>query len=423
MDLKKVSTKILAETSRVLIGVVFIFSGIVKAIDPMGYAIKIEEYLSAFGFDSLNFLSVLASFNITAFEFMLGVCILFGVYRKYVSLFILAFMAVMTPLTLYLAIFDPVSDCGCFGDAVIISNWETFSKNVVLLAASIFVFMKYKVLTPFFSVKAQWFIPIYAYIICVAFAYYNYSHLPIKDFRPYKVGANISELMTIPEGAPSDEYNYSFIYEKDGVKKEFSLEDYPQNDSTWVFVESKMELIKEGYRPQIEAFNLYDSQGDDITEDILTNEGGLFLLVAPILRNASDAKVDEINNLYDYCLEHNIKFYCVTGSVREEISEWEENTGAEYPFLFADKVLLKTIIRSNPGLVLLREGTILEKWHYNDIPHADILDETINEYMNSEVVAHKEDRLLTTNLLTFAVPLLLVWLYDFFIIRRKRKEE
>lgn len=423
MRYKEIVIKILTELSRLLIGVVFIFSGFVKSVDPTGGAIKISEYLASFGLDKLQPFSVMFSFNLSAIEFTLGVCMLLGVYRRYTTFLVLLFMAFMTPLTLYLALFNPVSDCGCFGDAVVISNWETFYKNLVLSAAAVMTFVYNQRIFQCYTFKVYWFVALFSYIACVLFAYHNYNHLPIIDFRPYKVGANIPELMEIPEGAPQDEYRYTFIYEKDGVKKEFTLEDYPANDSTWTFVESKNELIKQGYVPPVASFNIYNVQGDDVTYEILDHPGPLFLLVAPKLEDADDDHIDEINEVYDYALENNIPFYCVTGSSQEEINEWSDNTGAEYPFRMADEVLLKTIIRSNPGLVLLKGGTILAKWHYNDIPSDEEVKGVMDKFLSGKAVKNKEEVRHITNLLTFTVPLLLVWVYDYLRFRRKRKEK
>ena len=332
-------------------------------------------------------------------------------------------MAFMTPLTLYLALFNPVSDCGCFGDAIVISNWETFFKNLVLSAAAIMVFMNSGKMFQCYTFKVYWFIALFSYFFGIGFAYRNYNHLPVIDFRPYKIGANIPSLMEIPDGAPEDEYRYTFVYEKDGVKKEFSLEDYPENDSTWTFVESKTELLKKGYEPPVASFNIYNAEGDDVTADILHNPNPVLLLIAPKLETADDERIDEINSVYDYALEYELPFYCVTGSSPEVIDEWSDNTGAEYPFRMADEVLLKTIIRSNPGLVLLKDGTVLAKWHYNDIPDEEHVKAEVEKYLDVNKTKEKEDGWLITILLTFTVPLLLVWVYDFFRFRRRRKDK
>lgn len=422
MAYKEILRRIIAEACRLLLGCVFVFSGFVKAVDPMGGAIKFDDYLTSFGLDFLLPFSTLFSFNLAALEFTLGICALLGVYRRYTSFFLLAMMTFLTPLTLYLAIFNPVSDCGCFGDALVITNWQTFYKNVVLLAAAIFLFRNNQRIYPFYSYHVYWFVAFYGYLFAVAFAYMNYSHLPILDFRPYKVGANIPALMAIPEGAPVDEYDYSFIYEKDGIQKEFSLEDIPSNDSSWVFVESKTKLIKQGYVPPVAAFNVYDMRDEDVTERLFSNPDPMFLLVSPHLEEADDERIDEINSIYDYAVERGWSFYCITGSSEEAMSAWTDNTGAEYPYLFADEVLLKTIIRSNPGLVLMREGTILGKWHYNDFPSAEALETAFDPYLTGNYDRKsEEDAKLLTNLLTFILPLSLVWVYDGFRFRRRKR--
>lgn len=421
MKYKDTVIKILAEFGRLLIGAVFIFSGFVKAVDPMGGAIKIGEYLTSFGLDRLQPFTVLLSFNLSAIEFTLGLCMLLGVYRRYVSFLSLLFMAFMTPLTLYLALFDPVSDCGCFGDAFVISNWETFYKNIILTAAAVFVFIYNQRLLQCYTYRVYWFVALYAYLFGVGFAYYNYNHLPVIDFRPYKIGANIPSLMAVPLGAPEDEYTYTFVYEKDGVKKTFALDNYPEGDSSWTFVESKTELIKQGYVPPIAAFNIYNVEGEDVTDQIIGTSGPVLLLIAPKVETADDEQMDQINGVYDYALEYDIPFYCVTGSSEEAINAWRDNTGAEYPFLMADEVLLKTIIRSNPGLVLLRDGTILGKWHYNDIPPEEEVKAVMDNCLSGILTKTKEDGPLVTNLSTFTVPLLLVWIYDFLRFRRRRK--
>lgn len=392
MNGKEIVEKVLAEAGRILIGVVFIFSGFVKAVDPMGGAIKIDDYLKAFGLDFLHMFSVTLSMNLAAFEFMLGVCMLFGVYRRYTSFLTLVFMLFMTPLTLYLVLFNPVSDCGCFGDALVLTNWETFLKNVVLLSAAIYTFVYNQKLYQLYTYKVYWFVALFSYLYMLLFANINYNHLPVIDFRPFKVGVNIPSQMEIPEGAPQDEYEYSFIYEKDGAQKEFTLDNYPSNDSSWVFVDSKTTLIKQGYVPPISNFSVTTLDGVDVTDSLLSDSRALYLLIAPDLKKASDERIDEINNVFDFTQEYdNLGFYCITGSTEDEINKWIDYTGAEYSFLFADEVVLKTIIRSNPGLVLIKDGTILAKWHYNDIPDEQVLDALTKSYLAGNKQNIKEE--------------------------------
>lgn len=415
--------KIIAECCRILLGIVFIFSGTAKAIDPVGGAIKIEDYFLAFGLDNWSPFALMLSFFLASSEFALGVGMLAGIYRRYVSLILLLFMCVMTPLTLYLAIADPVSDCGCFGDVLVITNWQTFYKNIVLLIAAIIAFIYNQRLFQVYTFKVYWFVALYAYAFCFGFAYANYKKLPIVDFRPYKVGANIKQLMEIPEGAPQAEYSYSFIYEKDGVQKEFTLENYPANDSTWTFIDQKNELIRPGYEPPVSGFIVYDDANNDITGQLLDNRKGVFLLISPKLDEADDSRLEEINNVYDYAKEYGYDFYCLTASTPEAIREWSDNTGAEYPFCLADETILQTMIRSNPGLMLLKDGTILAKWPYTGIPGEEELKPVMDGYLNQAAPAKtKEDGRILTNLLTFTLPLLFVFFYDYLVNRRKKKK-
>ena len=419
----ELAKKVVAEISRLLIGVVFIFSGIVKAIDPVGGAIKIGDYLMAFGFTWLSSFELLLTFCLSAAEFTLGVCMLLGVYRRYSSFFVLVFMLFMTPLTLYLALFNPVSDCGCFGDAIVLTNWETFLKNIVLLAAAVIAFIYNRHLCNFYTFKAYWFVTLFAYLFCIGFNYSNYSHLPIIDFRPFKVGANIPALVSIPDNAPADEYAYYFTYEKDGVKKEFSLENYPADDSTWTYVSSRSDLIKKGYVPPVPGFVLYDSASVDITDEVLRSKGPMFWLVIPSIEKADDKNIDAINNVFDFAQEHGYPFYCLTGSSRESMIDWENNTGSEYTFITTDDVLLKTMIRANPGLILINDGVIRAKWNPNDLPDEDYIKETMQNHLDGKSVNPKEDDGILFMLLSFTVPLLLVWIYDYFRNRRKRSDK
>ncbi len=424
MNIQTIGIKVLVELCRLGVGALFIFSGVVKAIDPMGFAIKIEDYFTAFNLHLLKPFSVLLSLNLSALEFTLGVCMLLGVYRKFTAILTLVFMAFMTPLTLYLALFNPVSDCGCFGDAVIISNWETFFKNLLLLAASIIVLIYNKRIFQIYTYKVYWFVFFFSYIFCLVFSWHNYYHLPVIDFRPYKTGANIPELMAIPEDAEEDDYEYVFVYQKEGVQQEFGLEDYPANDPEWTFVEARTNLIKEGYKPVIDHFNLYNLQDEDVTDEILYYEGPVILIISPKLEKASDERIDEINSTFDFATDNHIPFYCVTGSSIEGIRKWTDNTGAEYNYLMADETLLKTMIRSNPGMILLDRGTILMKWHYKDIPSDEEVENVINSYLDGkEDERAKQHRRLRTNLLSFTLPLLFVWGYDYLRNRRRKKPE
>ena len=365
--------RVVYATLRTVLGLTFVFSGFVKAVDPLGTVYKIEDYLHAFGgvFQALVPAAPYAAIALILFEFVLGVLLVFNVWTKVTVWLALAMMLVMTPLTLYLAIANPVTDCGCFGDAIHLSNWATFWKNIVLLA--IVVVLLYLRKYAYDTWAQQMNIAIFglAFVFCGGVMAYALMHLPPIDFRPYKIGNNIPELMTveIPEGAPVDEYEYTFIYEKDGVQQEFTLDNYPKDDSTWTFVDQRSKLVKKGYeapQPPIHDFVLtltdYDGTVYDLTDEIL-EEDSVVLVVMYKIEEADKRQAGKLNRLYENALESGLPFYAVTGSGEHEVSAWRGETAAAYPILSCDGVTLKTIVRANPGVVVLRQGTIVDKYN------------------------------------------------------------
>lgn len=394
--------------SRLLLGGTFVLSGFSKAVDPTGSAIKFSEYFHSFGLDILSFISMPGAILLAAIEFIIGANVLLGNSWKknsYAALLVLCFM---TPLTLYLAIANPVSDCGCFGDALHLTNWETFFKNLVLLACAILLTKTKKAIYHVYSRSFQWLISTLLLLFSLLISWISLSHIPLIDFRPYKTGINISENMQIPEGAKSDEYKTVFIYEKNGKQKEFTLENYPANDSTWVFIDSRSELIKKGYTPPIHDFILLNKKSSDILPEVLQDTSYTFLLIAPDLQTADDANIDKINDLYDYCLDHGYTFYGVTSSSNESIYEWRDNTGAEYPFLLSDETALKTIIRPNPGLMILKNGVIVTKWNASDIPSEDEIGRMLSNPKEFELAAQRYDRVVWALIIIFLALLLIL---------------
>ncbi|MDR0891397.1 MAG: DoxX family protein [Mediterranea sp.] len=407
---------------RFLLAAVFIFSGFVKAIDPLGSQYKIEDYLTAFGMITWvpSFVPLLLAICLSSLEFFTGVCLLFGIKKSVSTSLALALMVVMTPLTLYLAIFNPVSDCGCFGDAWVLTNTQTFLKNVVLLVAAIVAFKYKRQIIRFISVKMQWAASLYTLLFVFALSFYCLRHLPILDFRPYKIGQNILAGMAVPDGAKPDVFETYFTLEKNGEKKEFTLDNYP--DSTWTFVDSRSVLKEKGYEPPIHDFSLQDLKtGEDITEDVLTNMGYTFLLVAHRLEEADDGYIDLINEVYDYAVEHGYRFYALTSSPAEEIARWTDRTGAEYPYCLVDDITLKTMIRSNPGLILLKYGTILNKWSDTDIPDEYQLTDKLENIPLGKQKPHSTATVMGYVLLWFFVPLLVVLGIDLLMVRRREK--
>ena len=413
--------KILVETSRILLGLLFVFSGFVKAVDPLGSAYKFQDYFTAFGMPWLSPLALLASFALSAFEFSLGVCILLGVYRKVITFFILAFMLVMTPLTLYSAIANPVSDCGCFGDALIISNWGTFLKNIPLLLAAITLFIWNKHITPVLTKNTAWAGVLFSYLYIFGISFYCYWNLPLFDFRPYKIGANIPQLMEIPEGAPHDDYKKMYIYQKDGVQKEFTIENYPANDSSWVFVDAKVELVKKGYEPPIHDFSIETLDGSDITDIILEDTSETFLLISPLLEKADDMNLDKINEIFEYSQNFAYPFYCLTASNPESIIKWIEDTGINCQIGIADETTLKTIARSNPALLLLKSGTIINKWAHKNIPQGEELKVPLSESNLGQIPPNRNKQKVIFSVFWLIIPLGLIYLSDYLVYRRKKQ--
>ena len=415
---------VITTVCRFVLAVVFIFSGFVKAIDPLGTQYKIQDYLDAFGWTGVfpEFVPFVASALLGMLEFCLGVYLFFGIRRIIAPRAVVAMMAVMTPLTFWLAWDHPVSDCGCFGDAVILTNWETFGKNVVLLAMSLVVLKWRRRLFPLVTTRFDWLIALYGFLYILCMTVYCYRHLPVFDFRPYYVGANIQQGMSIPEGEEPTEFETRFVLQKDGVEKEFTLENYP--DSTWTFVDSKTVVKKQGYEPPIHDFSMirYDD-GEDITEQVLADEGYTFLLVAHQLGQANQSRMDLINELYDYCLEYGYAFYCLTSSSDEDILKWQEDTGAEYPFCLMDNITLKTMVRFNPGLMLLKKGTVVGKWSIIDIPDEYQLVGPLEQLPMGEANRPSFVYRLIGVLMWFAFPLFLMCMADLSWERYRKKRE
>ena len=393
---------VLVNICRFVLAVVFIFSGYVKAIDPLGTQYKLQDYAEAAGELSIinyqlsiasltpDWLTLGGSIALSALEFCLGIFLLFAIQRRLVSRLTLAFMVVMTLVTLWLAIANPIEDCGCFGDAVKLTNGQTLAKNIVLLILAVVVAWQPLRMLRFIPKSIQSIVVSLTVIFIVATSLWCLYSLPIFDFRPYHVGANIREGMEIPDDAPQPKFETTFLMEKDGVQREFSLDDYP--DSTWTFIDSKTVEIEKGYVPPIHDFSITliasspqlgglrgaahhpsPSIGDDLTDQILSDPNYTILLISPHLEQADDTNFGEINLIHEYAQEHGIAFYCLTASTEKPIERWIEMTGAEYPFCTTDETTLKTMIRSNPGLMLLHDGKIVGKWSHNRLPKAENL--------------------------------------------------
>ena len=368
--------KISVNTCRLLLAVTFIFSGFVKANDPYGTVYKLNDYAVSMVHVHISSLILLIAAIALAFvEFNMGIYLFFGISRKKVSSLTVLFMSVMTLLTVYIFIFNPVSDCGCFGDAIILSNGATLLKNIVLLAAAIFLKKYSRLQTEFVTDRFKWLVSMASMSAILIFAVYCIICLPVIDFRPFKVGTDLRA--NYESYSDASNFEVKIVYEKDGKTIELDADD-DDPDSTWTYVETRRNIKNE---KQLETSNFYFSDAatdDDITEDLLYNDGTTLLLIIPDLKRADESCIDRINDLFDYSKDNDIPFYCLTGSADPNAQTyWTEHTGAEYGYAIGDERLLKTVCRGNPGLVVLHDGVIIGKKSNFQMPTPEELEKSI----------------------------------------------
>ncbi|MBL6963850.1 MAG: DoxX family protein [Bacteroidetes bacterium] len=357
--------------SRLIVGIAFVFSGFVKAVDPMGTMIKVTDYFIAFHMEGFESIALILAFILCCYEFPLGVALLLGARGKLMAWLLLMTMIPFSLLTLYLAIENPVSDCGCFGDAIIMTNWQTFYKNVVLMIFTLIIFIKREQIKPLFKGFWDWGTLIISTLLIVAMSIYCFTYLPIIDFRPYKVGNDIKELMSIPEGERGDEYESVLIYEnkETGEKKEFDMDNIPIDNSNWEWRETSNKLIRKGYPIKIKDFKLSDSMGNDISEIFLNETGYRLLIIHHKLSEHNQKAQRKLNELVNEVLKDgDIGVWAVTSSLDEEVKKYSHENNVPYVMSSTDIVLLETMIRSNPGLILFKDNVVVKKWPGRHIP-------------------------------------------------------
>ena len=398
---------------RLLLAATFILSGFIKAIDPLGTQYKLHDYLTAMSLDALvpSWATLVAAVILAAVEFALGMYMLFAIERRRTTRMVLVLMACLTALTVWIAAADPVEDCGCFGDAITLTNTQTLVKNIVLTACAAVTAVWPRSMPRLISKSNQWIVRNYTIVFVIATSTVCLYGLPMFDFRPYHVGADLRKGMEIPEGAQQPTFVTTFVLRKDGVTREFTLDDYP--DSTWQFVDSHTTQTSAGYVPPIHDFSIQTIPGgDDITDSIVQSRGYTFLLIAPTLENADDSNFGEIDRIYEYAQDYGVPFYCLTASGERGISRWRDITGAEYQFCHTDETTLKTIIRSNPGLVLIKDGVVIRKWSHNQLPTAEELNAPLADTKAGHMPDESPARKLLTIILWFVMPLTVLTLAD-----------
>ena len=364
---------------RIIVGIVFIYSGFVKGIDPLGSDYKFTDYFNAFGMGWMNATTLFFSFALSLVEFLIGIALLFNLWVSRMAWGSLLFMAFFTPLTLVLALTNPVSDCGCFGDAMILTNWQTFWKNIILLLLAIMIFMYRKEYKSSLPLVGQFSFLALAGAGMLCLSVYCYRHLPVLDFRPYAVGKNITEGMRLPEGAKPDQYEVTLKYKnkQTGEIRSFTEENYPWQDTlNWEYESSSERLVKKGYITPIHDLVIEHPTLGNITEEILEDDNHTILAVAYNLTQSDVQYQPAINRLAEYAQEKGIRFYGLTSSSERDIETYKKRYHVPYEFCTADEIQLKTMIRSNPGVIILREGTILDKWAGKDVPDVKELQDT-----------------------------------------------
>ena len=384
--------------SRLLVGVVFIFSGFVKAVDPLGSAYKFADYFTAFKLGFLDFLALPMGIFLSAFELILGLTLVLGYRRKTTFTVLLWFMSFFTLLTFILALFNPVSDCGCFGDALILTNWQTFFKNVVLMVFVLLLYFGRNSTYDSGPVLREWIVVGVLFAGASLFSFWNYRHLPLIDFRPYDVGTVIREEMEIPDGVATDEYTTTLIYrnKQTGKSESFSMENYPKDTLQWVFVDSESKLVSKGYDPPIHDFAIMDAYGNDLVDEILSNRGYSLFMISHDLAGADKEALSHAGEWSQLeVFASDFSFYAVTSSTSAEVESISSDLGLGYPFLAGDEIMLKTIVRSNPGFMLVKNGTILGKWAFRDFPTLEQLDPYWSELIgNASAPLDEETQLL-----------------------------
>lgn len=350
----------------ILIGLVFAFSGFVKAVDPLGTKYKLIDYFSVLHLDFMSSLALPLAILLISVELLVGVMFLFNLLPK-IALWLSSFLlAVFTPLTLFLAIKNPILDCGCFGDALHLTNWQTFGKNIVFDLIIIILWVSYKNLKSSLARERQWIWSSVALIVIILFQVYNLMFLPVIDFRPYKVGTNIRQKLSSSQD--QTQYRSALIYKniQTGEVREFDEDNVPWEDTNWVWQETKTIVVKKGNETGIHDFFFYNTEHQDITDSLLSIKEPVLFIISPDLSKANPEGVQKIIILArQFTSLYYPVAYLVTGSTDNNINEMKNRLRCNcIEILSADETMLKTIIRSNPGIIILRDGQILGKYSW-----------------------------------------------------------
>jgi len=357
--------KVLVAVCRYFVGILFIFSGFIKANDALGFAYKLEEYFAAFHIQWLVPAALFLAILICIFEMLLGFMLILGARIKTTMWLLFLMIAFFTFLTFYTAYYHEVTECGCFGDAIPMTAWQSFAKNIVLSTMILILFFQKKHIRPMLVKTGENVAVVIFALFSLGFPLYTYNYLPVLDFRPYKVGTNIIEST---KGTPDVlKYFYTLKNKKTGETKEFDA--WPKNwDTEWDYIGNHTKIVKKGIQAAILDFSISNVDGKDITDSILANPNYNFLLIEYDLAKSNLGTQNKINELANSCDKNHIKFAALTGSDNDQIKNFRHQENTMYPFYVTDGTDLKTMIRSNPGLILMKNGVIIAKWHFHSIP-------------------------------------------------------
>lgn len=358
---------IITQFSRLFVGILFIISGLIKLNDPIGFSYKLDEYFSEPVFNMPYFIpfTLAIALFLVILEVVLGVMLLIGYKSKFTINSLLLLVVLFSFLTFYSAYFDVVKDCGCFGDALHLTPWQSFSKDMILLFFILILFFNMKLVKPLFSNTIQNNLTLISTFLCLFMGYWVINHLPLKDFRPYKLDTNINSGMEIPEGAAKSQVEMIFIYNVNGVDTEFTENDLMSLPEGATFVDRKDKIIVQGYVPPIHDFKL-ELNGQDNTQMILSKEKALLIVAYDLEKSNKEALKNSIKT-YQEAVAKGYYVAVLTGSSDVVIAKTKKEFGLNFDFLFCDATTLKTIERANPSFVILNHGTIKQKLHYNDI--------------------------------------------------------
>ncbi len=361
---------------RIVVGLLFIFSGLIKINDPLGFSYKLVEYFEVLHLDFLSGFSLSLSIILCSLEIILGFALLIGVRAVSVTWGLLLLIIFFSFLTFYSAYFKVVQTCGCFGDAIPLTPWQSFSKDLVLLLLIVVLFIQRKTIKPVFNNKVGDGLLTASVVISLGMGFYTYNFMPVVDFLPYKIGANILDEMKTPPGAKPDEFEitYHLKNKKTGATKVMNDKDYLKSniwkDNDWA-VEGNPEsvLIKKGFEPKIRDLAIQDAQGNNYTKELLSNPFYNIIIVAYDLQHTNVQAIGNINALAATLIQnYNTRVVLLTSNSPKDAEAFAKTNHLVTELYYADGVPLKTMIRANPGVFLMKNGVIINKWHYHSVP-------------------------------------------------------